>query len=191
VALAVATDPKRPGAVDRVDCQAYDWGALRAKLQGWIAALPEGGAAALDEPVNHELFLRVSAKPRSDAMRGVRRWPSFNLAGTAPFPTLHFADGRTADLGSLTLFEVQELADGEARLAIEQPSHQEAWAALLEIMLLHGAPDTSALNRLEVEVYAAMLGLTESPTGELGDFDEGWRAINRLPSRFDGPRHED
>lgn len=42
-----------------------------------------------------------------------------------------------------------------------------------------GATNTSMLHKLDLELHAAMLALVEGPEGELGDFDEGWRAINR------------
>jgi hypothetical protein len=190
VGLSVASAKDAPGAVDRVDWESYDWSALRTDIEAWLVGLPDGTSATFDHAVNEELHLMFTARPRRDAARGLRRMPSFNLSDSPPFPPLQLADGSTADFATLTLFEVQAFADGEMRLAIEQPSHQVAWGALLEVMLTQGVPDTSALNPLELEVHASMLGLAESPGGELGDFDEGWRAVNNQPSRFDGPRED-
>jgi hypothetical protein len=191
VGLAVASAPDAPGAVDRVDWETYDWTGLCAELEPWLAGLADGSSATFDHTVNEDLQLLFTARPRDLAMRGNRRLPSFNLSDPPPLPPLRLADGSTADFARLTLFEVQAFADGATRLAIEQPSHQAAWIALLEAMVSAGAPDTSALNPVELEVHASMLGLIESPGGELGDFDAGGRAVNNRPSRFDGPREHE
>ena len=41
-----------------------------------------------------------------------------------------------------------------------------------------GHANTGEMNPLVLEPFASMLGLGDAPPGDLGDFDEGWRAIH-------------
>jgi hypothetical protein len=179
VKLAVMTATDASKSADDIDWPQFDWDSLRAELESWLQTLSPTTTDQYIHPVTDWLRLVFVARPRNETLRGVRRWPSLTHAEPPPPPPLQLADGDTADFRDLTLAQVQDFASGRARLAIELPSHQTAWTVLVQTMKATGATSTSAMNKLELEVHAAMLGLVEGPQGELGDFDEGWQAVNR------------
>jgi hypothetical protein len=192
VALGVATPRGSDTSADDVDWTAFDWAPVRDELEAWLDGLPDDTPETTKPvPVNEELVLVFIATPRRADAVGYRRMPSFKYSDADPFPPLRFADGDAGSLESLPIGVARELAAGDRTLAIALPSHQEAWQMLAQQMDAQGLADTSPMHSVELEVYASMLGLVDPPAGPLGDFDEGWRAINRVDMPIvDDPRED-
>jgi hypothetical protein len=192
VALCVAKPRGTDASADDVDWTAFDWAPVRDMLEAWLDDLPvDTPESSKPVPVNEELVLVFIATPRSAGAVGYRRMPSFKYSQADPFPPLRFADGDTGSLESMPIGVARELAAGDRTLAIALPSHQQAWQMLAEQMEAQSLSDTSPIHSVELEVYASMLGLVDPPTGPLGDFDEGWRAIKRLDMPIvDDPRED-
>lgn len=89
-----------------------DWDALKADLEGWRQTLPPSSTDQHQYLVTDWLCLVFAARPRNDALRGVRRSPSSTLSDPAPPPPLQLADGETADFSELTLAHVQDFRVG-------------------------------------------------------------------------------
>lgn len=180
----------RDGAsADHIEWEDIDWDEVRSDVERWLDGLnPDDGPATVHWPVDDTVILVFRARPRTEMARGWPK-PSLTLAETA-IPAFYLADGTKKVLSDLSLEEVHLLANGETRVALELPSHRETFEMLAKELEGFGQTNTSELAPAFIEVYAGMLGLTETPPG-LGDFDEGWRAINRkdFPIR-DDPRED-
>lgn len=174
VDLGIAT--RKDATADQVAWDELDWDEIRADIDRWLDELdPDDRPAQLNWPITEALLLVFQARGRSVMARGWREKPSLVLA-EAPTPELHFADGGTGSLYSLSLDEVHGLGSGERRLALELPSHREVWEMLYGQMQALGFANTADMDPTVLEPFAFALGLKEPPPG-LGDFDEGWRAI--------------
>lgn len=185
VDIAVATADG--ASSDDVDWEEFDWAAVRAQLDEWLPTLdadtldPAGSAATLTWPApgRDDVLLVARARARSREMRGNTRYPSLAIADPEEIPELQFRDGTSGSLYALSIETVRDLATGEQALAIELPSHRATWLTLLEEMQHFGYGNTSEIARLLLEPTASALGFVAAPD-ELGDFDETWRAINRV-----------
>jgi hypothetical protein len=175
VDLGVAT---APGATaEGIDWDNLDWEEIRADLDRWLDSLdPASCPTSYQVPIDDEVILVFQARARTEGARGWKGKPSFTLAETI-VPTIWLDDGEEASLYDLPVETVEALATGRRRLAMELPSHQETWAMLLGEMNRFGHKSTAEVEPMALESYASMLGLTEAPP-DLGDFDEGWQAIN-------------
>ena len=86
---------------------------------------------------------------------------------------------------------MRELASGQQELAITLPSHQVTWQMLLAEMEHFGRTSTAEMTPILLEPTASALGFVEAPPG-LGDFDEGWRALEGVDYPLvDDPRAEE
>lgn len=174
--VGVAT---RGGAsTDHIEWEQLDWDGIRAGLERWLDELdPASCPTSFQVPVEDDIMLVFPVRARTAQARGWKGKPSLTLAETV-VPTIWFEDGAEASLFALSREDVEALASGRRKLAIELPSHRGTWEMLLGEMNRFGHDNTSAMHPTVLETYASMLGLTEAPP-ELGDFDTEWRAINR------------
>jgi hypothetical protein len=193
IALGISKPQGSHTSANDVDWTNFDWASLRDDLEAWLEDLSDDTAPETSKTflVTDELALVFLVEPRRKAAVGYRRMPSFKHSDPDPFPPLNFADGSTGALEALSIAAVSELAAGQRALVIALPSHREAWDVLREAMQAAGISSTSEMDRLQLETTASMLALTEPPSGPLGDFDEGWRAINRVDMPIvDDPRDD-
>jgi hypothetical protein len=176
VDLGVAT---REGATaEGIAWNALDWEKIRADLDQWLRSLdPTSCPTSYQVPISDEVMLVFQVRARAEAARGWKSKPTFTLAETI-VPTIWLDGEEEASLYDLPIDTVEALATGRRKMALELQSHQETWAMLLGEMNRFGQKSTAEIDPMVLESYASMLGLTEAPP-DLGDFDEGWRAINR------------
>lgn len=171
-------------STDHVEWEELDWEELRASLERWLDQLdPASCPTSFQVPVEEDIMLVFRVRARTPMARGWKAKPSLTLAETV-LPTVWFEDGAEASFYSLSRKDVEALATGRRKLAIELQSHRETWEMLLGEMNHFGHNNTSAMRPTVLETYASMLGLTEAPP-ELGDFDTAWRAINHTPPEED------
>ncbi len=93
---------------------------------------------------------------------------------------LNLAPGGRRQLISLSLDDVDALAAGAARVVGQGASYRDTFATLAGEMRHFGLGAVAELHPTVVTGYAGMLGLVEPPPS-LGNFDQGWRAINGQP----------
>lgn len=169
----------RTAAVDsKVDWEAQDWDGIRETVDRWLERLqPADCPATQTIPISDDVMLVIRARARSEMARGWTAKPSLTLAEPI-VPPLQFADGREGSLYDLSIQEVEALATGQMRLALELPSHRGTWEMLLDQMRAFGQTSTVQIEPMILESYASMLGLTEAPP-ELGDYDSTWHDLNR------------
>ena len=190
VDLAIGTPKDEPEHADRVSWNEIDWDEVRSDIDKWLDGLdPDEPPTTAQWPVNENVLLVFRARGRKADARGYHGMPSLVIAEPSA-PELHFADGTTGSLYSLTRDEVQSLAAGENKLALDLPSHRETWGMLFEQMLAFENANTSEIPRLWLEPIASALGLKDAPS-ELGDFDETWRLLHGVDFPMtDDPRDE-
>jgi hypothetical protein len=174
VIQATRTDAAAP----QVDWEAQNWREIRDDVDRWLDELqPSDCPARTTIRISDDVMLVFQARTRTEMARGWKGKPSLTLAETA-MPPLQFADGREGSLYDLSIEEIEGLASGHVRLALELPSHRETWQMLLGHMRHFSQKNTAEIEPVILEPYASMLGLTEPPP-ELGDFDSTWRDMNR------------
>jgi hypothetical protein len=176
------------------------WPSIREEAEAWLETLEpdtldpssEEAVLAFGVPDRDDVRLLLRARPRSLQARGYNRQRSLVVAAAPPVtPALRFADGTSESLYALPIDTVRDLAAGLRKLAIELPSHRDTWEMLLDQMEHFGQANTSEMEPLVLEPFASALGLADPPPGDLGDFDEGWRAINNVEFPIvDDPRAE-
>lgn len=162
------------GSADELDADAF-----RAEVDEWLAELDPDEPPARRSFQPHGISVRLQARGRSPQLRGWTGKPS--LTALEPvLPDLHLVDGRRRPFVALTLEEVDALAAGQTRLVGQLSSYATTFGMLADEMRAFAATSVAELDPAQIENYAGLLGLVESPPGA-GTFEQGFRAINDVP----------
>lgn len=165
------------GAVEqRLDDFPFD--DLRESVDGWLAKLsPDTAQGQEYEWRGGGVRMRFYARARSANEDGWSAMPSFNQLEQR-MSDLHIVGDGTREFISLTLDEIDRLAKGELRLVGQGDSYQGTFKMLADEMRHFGLTQIAEMHPTVITAHAGLLGLVEPPPG-LGNFDQGWREINR------------
>lgn len=157
----------------------FPFDGLRAFVDEWLSTLDPDGAEATTEWHGGGVRLGFRAKGRKTMERGWTAMPSLNLLEQR-MADLHLVDGGRRQLHTLTLAEVGRLASGELRVVGQGASYQETFKSVAEMLEEFGLNEVAELPPAVIQTFAGMLGLVEAPP-ELGNFEQGWRAVWGVP----------
>lgn len=158
---------------------------LAAFVDDWLDGLDPDASVDPNAPPSQTEWrgggvrLVIRARGRGPSWRGWTDVPSFNML-EPKFGDLHLVSGEERRLIDLTLEEIDGLARGELRLVGQGASYQETFKSIGDEMRHFGLRSVAELPPAAIEVYASMLGLMSAPP-DLGNYDAGWRDINRRP----------
>ncbi len=106
--------------------------------------------------------------------------PSFNQL-EPEIDDLHLVSGERMRLIDLDREQIGRLASGDLSVVGHGASYQDTFQGLAEEMNHFGWKTVADMPEPVMQTYVAMLGLTTATPG-LGNYDAGWRALNRVPS---------
>jgi hypothetical protein len=153
---------------------------LAAFVDGWLDGLdPDDSEASTIEWDGGGVHLVLRARGRSQSWRGWKDMPSFNQL-EPEIDDLHLTSGEHVKLIDLDREQVGRLASGDLSVVGQGDSYQDTFQGLAEEMDHFGWKTVADMPEPVMQTYAAMLGLTTATPG-LGNYDAGWRALNRTP----------
>jgi hypothetical protein len=155
-----------------------------------LAAFVDGWLDGLDPDANGEsptiawegggVRLVLRALGRSSRSRGWKDMPSFNQL-QPEVGDLHLTSGERRRFIDMDREQIGRLAGGDLSVVGQGASYQDTFQGLAEEMDHFGWKTVADMPEPVMQTYAAMLGLTTATPG-LGNYDAGWRALNRIPS---------
>ncbi len=157
----------------------FPFGDVRAFVDEWLSTLDPDGPEATTEWQGGGVRLGFRAKGRKAMARGWTATPSLNLL-EQQMADLHLVDGGRRQLHTLTIDDVRRLASGELRVVGQGASYQETFKSIAEMLEHFGLSEVAELPPEVIQTFAGMLGLVEAPP-ELGNFEQGWRAVWGVP----------
>lgn len=145
----------------------------------WLSTLDPDGPEATTEWRGGGVRLGFRANGRTAMARGWKAMPSLSLLEQR-MADLHFIDGESRQLHTLTIDEVRRLAAGELRVVGQGASYPETFKSIAEMLKHFGLTEVAELPPQALQTFAGMLGLVEAPPN-LGNFEQGWRAVWDVP----------
>jgi len=152
---------------------------LAAFVNAWLDGLDPDAEATTTEWEGGGVRLVARAVGRGQSWRGWADMPSFNML-EPEIGDLHLASGERRRLIDMGRQEVGRLASGDLRVVGQGASYQDTFRDMAEQMDQFGWEAVVDMPDPVTQTYAAMLGLTTATPG-LGNYDAGWRALNRTP----------
>jgi hypothetical protein len=159
-----------------VDFPAED---LVAFVDGWLAGLDPDGDASTTEWRGGGVRLVLNARGRGPSWRGWTDMPSFNQL-EPEVADLHLTSGERRRLIDMAREEIAQLGSGDLSVVGQGASYQDTFGGMAEEMDRFGWKTVAEMPEPVMQTYAAMLGLTTAAPG-LGNYEAGWRALNRTP----------
>ena len=150
---------------------------LAAFVDGWLEGLDPDRDDATTEWNGGGVRLVIRAKGRGPGWRGWKDMPSFNKL-EPEIGDLHLAAGERRPFIDMDREEVGRLATGDLSVVGQGASYKDTFQGMAEEMDHFGWKTVADLPEPVMQTYAAMLGLTTASPG-LGNYDAGWRALNR------------
>jgi hypothetical protein len=152
---------------------------LVAFVDGWLEGLDPDSDDATTEWEGGGVRLVIRAKGRGPSWRGWKDMPSFNLL-EPKIGDVHLSSGERLRFTDMDREEVGRLAAGELVVMGQGASYQDTFQGIAEEMDHFGWRTVADMPEPVVQTYGAMLGLTAAAPG-LGNYDAGWRTLNRTP----------
>jgi hypothetical protein len=105
--------------------------------------------------------------------------PSFNQL-EPEIGDLHLTSGERRRFTDMDREHIRRLASGDLSVVGQGVSYRDTFQGLAEEVDQFGWKTVADMPDPALQTYAAMLGLTTAAPG-LGNYDAGWRALNRTP----------
>jgi len=154
---------------------------LAAFVDAWLGGLDPNGGDATTEWKGGGVRLVIRAKGRGKSWRGWKDMPSFNQLEPA-IGDLHLTTGEPLQVNDMDREQVGRLGSGDLTVVGQGASYRDTFQGMAEEMDHFGWKAVADMPEPVMQTYAAMLGLTTASPG-LGNYDTGWRALNRtLPN---------
>jgi hypothetical protein len=152
---------------------------LTAFVDKWLEGLDPDRDDARTEWEGGGVRLVIRAKGRGPGWRGWKDMPSFNQL-EPEIGDLHLTSGERRRFTDMDREEVGRLASGELTVVGQGASYRDTFQGVAEEMDHFGWKTVADMPEPAMQTYAAMLGLTTATPG-LGNYEAGWRALNRTP----------
>jgi hypothetical protein len=145
----------------------------------WLDGLDPDDEASTTGWEGGGVRLVLRAKRRGPSWRGWKDMPSFNQL-EPEIGDLHFTSGEPRRFTEMDREQIGRLASGDLSVVGQGASYQDTFQGMAEEMDRFGWKTVAEMPEPVMQTYAAMLGLTTA-TPELGNYEAGWRALNRTP----------